>query len=174
MTSDPPSCAICTSPEMSAAIVREPPSIETSVTSRKFSAKMPLSFAYHCDRLSFVRLLYATLSATVAGFGVDDDPAAADVAGADVAAGAAPPHAATSVARMIPTSSVLMSHLPPPEGGYRNRRCSRFRTIVSTSAGIRRSLTYAAARAIAGPASSGSVIGPSAYQPMLRAIAAKS
>src|SRR6266511_4860158 len=114
-TSDPPSCATTTSPESSAAIARDLPSIETSVTSRSFSAKMRLSFAYHCERLSAVRLLYATFIATGDGFGVAD---AAAVGALDAGAGAAPPPqdrmtrlAATIAARTCFVMASLLSEI---------------------------------------------------------------
>src|SRR6266511_5888334 len=132
MTSEPPSWAIFTSPEMSAAIVREPPSIATSSTSSPFSVKMPFSFAYHCERLSHVMLLYATFKDTIVGFGEADAAAGA----LDVGAGAAvPPHdrmttlAATIATNTRFTTSHLHAHL--------NRLGCRRRTIVSTRAGIR-------------------------------------
>src|SRR6267143_4126095 len=137
MTSEPPSCAIFTSPEISAAIVREPPSIETSSTSSPFSVKMPFSFAYHCERLSQVMLLYATFSETTAGFGVDEAVAAAGALGAGAGA-ALPPHdrmtrlAATIATRARFTTSHLHAHL--------NRLGWRRRTIVSTRAGMRFSI----------------------------------
>ena len=59
--SEPPRCAIWTSPEITAGMPVEL-LILSSFTSRPFCLKMPLSNACHSGRLSSIRLLYETCS----------------------------------------------------------------------------------------------------------------